>query len=582
MGIYSEKQREQISIEALNRMFRINTKGRVQSYISDNDKEPMWDGHIYVYKESGSEQKNDFLFRIPVQVKSKEVSKFDNKFISYPIERSCLDGYLNDGGIIYFVVEIIIDDNGDYRTEIFYKVMVPSVLKDILENTDGNQGKKSVHINKFLNSKDEFLKACYHFHRVRQIEGVDLIKNRVPIDKVLDKKIQILTLNGINDVFTGDYCSYYVDENNIKVPVKLSMESVECEIRTNYDFSKDDKTYFNNYTRHFNSNGEEFIIIGDTIKLSKNKIITITSSQYDICLRHKTIEYFLNELLDKDYKFKGEEAKTIERLKVEREFIEKIFEVCKRFNIDSSTIKLKDFTNEDYNAIELLASVIDYNGTIDRAKDIKPILVKLLNYKIVLFKIICNDGTVIYYDYYTEKIKVGIVWKNENKNIVFSRFALSNEKILTAYNFNEEVVKESLILPKDGNETAVAEQYNLFMLYLIKSWDIEHKQEYINLIKYIDEIIDGLINEDIEFINKAQIEYRLSNKSLSHKTRDKLYKIKFKENVQANIKCAVCILLEDYEGFDENYNSLTQQEKEEFMAYPIYSLYENKHTRERT
>ena len=73
MGIYGEKQREQISIEVLNSMLRIATKGKVQSYISDNDKEPMWDGYIYVYKESGSEKSSDFLFRIPVQVKSKKV-----------------------------------------------------------------------------------------------------------------------------------------------------------------------------------------------------------------------------------------------------------------------------------------------------------------------------------------------------------------------------------------------------------------------------------------------------------------------------------------------------------------------------
>lgn len=571
MGIYNEKQREQISIESLNRMFRINTKGRVQSYISDNDKEPMWDGHIYIYKESGSERKTDFLFRIPVQVKSKEVSKFDNKFISYPIEKKCLEGYLNDGGIIYFVVEIKVDDDGDYKTEIFYKVMVPSVLKDILEVTGEDQEKKSVHINKFLNGKDEFLKACYHFYKVRQIEGLDLINNRVPIEKVLDKRIEILTLNGISDIFTGDYCLYYIDENNIKVPVKLSMENVEYEIKTDYDFGKD-KVYFDNYKRHFNSKGEEFITFGDTIKISKNKVV-IKSSKKDICLRYRTIEYLLNELIDKDYKFKGEEAQLIERLKNEKEFIKEIFKLCKKFNIDSSTVKLKDFKNEDYNAVYLLSSVKEYEMKIDSAKEVRPILIRFLNYEIVLLKLVYKDDIVEYYDYYTKKIKVGIVWKTENKNVVFSRFALSDERILTAYNFNKEVVRESLVMPKDGNEKEVAERYNVFMLALIKAWDLKPKKEYIDLIKYLEEIISGYIDDDIEFINKAQIEYRLNNKLLSHKTRDRLYKIKFKEDTENTLKCGICILLEDYEGFNENFILLTEEDKQAFLSYPIYSLY---------
>lgn len=552
-------------------MFRINTKGRVQSYISDNDKEPMWDGHIYIYKESGSERKTDFLFRIPVQVKSKEVSKFDNKFISYPIEKKCLEGYLNDGGIIYFVVEIKVDDDGDYKTEIFYKVMVPSVLKDILEVTGEDQEKKSVHINKFLNGKDEFLKACHHFYKVRQIEGLDLINNRVPIEKVLDKRIEILTLNGISDIFTGDYCLYYIDENNIKVPVKLSMENVEYEIKTDYDFGKD-KVYFDNYKRHFNSKGEEFITFGDTIKISKNKVV-IKSSKKDICLRYRTIEYLLNELIDKDYKFKGEEAQLIERLKNEKEFIKEIFKLCKKFNIDSSTVKLKDFKNEDYNAVYLLSSVKEYEMKIDSAKEVRPILIRFLNYEIVLLKLVYKDDIVEYYDYYTKKIKVGIVWKTENKNVVFSRFALSDERILTAYNFNKEVVRESLVMPKDGNEKEVAERYNVFMLALIKAWDLKPKKEYIDLIKYLEEIISGYIDNDIEFINKAQIEYRLNNKLLSHKTRDRLYKIKFKEDTENTLKCGICILLEDYEGFNENFILLTEEDKQAFLSYPIYSLY---------
>lgn len=576
MGIYSEKQREQISIEALNRMFRIATQGRVQSYISDNDKEPMWDGHIYVYKEQGSESKSDFLFRIPVQVKSKLVSKFDNQFVSYPIEKVCLESYLNDGGVIYFVVEIVVDEYGDYETKIFYKLLVPSVLKDTLDTIDEGGKSKNVHIDKVLSPKDKFLKVCFHFDNVRKIEGIDLINNRIPMEKVLGKEIKINTINGLNDLFNGEYCSYYVDENNIKIPVKLPVDFIEFTVHTDNVINIDENRYFSNCKRHINNKGEKFVTFGDVIKISNTKQITIMSSQENIYERHKTIEYFLNVILEQNIIHEGKEKEKIQILKNEKSFIEEVFRICDRFNIDRTLLKLKNFKDEDFNAVSFLSKVKEYSGGINNVKEIGCTIVKLLNYKIALLKMIYNDESIAYYDFYSEKINICIVNKYEGREANLSRFAIVDEELLVADNFNEEVIKKSLLPIKKENADIISGNYNILMLALIKAWDLDHKDEYINLIKHLEQIIHGHIEEDIELINKAQVEYRLNNKKLSHRILDKLYKIKFRENTKDNIKCAISILLEDYEAFEEYFSLLSKEEMEAFQNYPIYTLYKEK------
>jgi hypothetical protein len=89
----------------------------LQSYINERDKEPLWDGHIYVFPK-GSNSKDELIGRVPVQVKGKKkaVSQKTTN-MSYRIDVSSLKKYLQDGGVIYFVVAFA----ANHATTIFYK-----------------------------------------------------------------------------------------------------------------------------------------------------------------------------------------------------------------------------------------------------------------------------------------------------------------------------------------------------------------------------------------------------------------------------------------------------------------------------
>lgn len=570
--IYNAKEREKISIEELNKMIRITTKGRVQSYINDNDKEPMWDGNIYGYSKIGSDSNKDWLFRMPVQVKSKMVKKFDNKFVSYPIETVCLQSYFNDRGIIYFVVEIKDNDDGNYETKIFYKILTPSILKNILDETKESQETKKVQINKILDEKLDFFVVCKQFDKIRKIEGIEALNQVIPIEKVLGKEINIETISGINDVLYGDYCSYYTDENNVKIPIRLPGKFVEYSRLINRSISLGDKTYFTNWEEHKNNNEETFITFGDTIKIKDNKF-SIIKSKDNILERHKTIEFFLNIISEE--KITKEDLESIEVLKNEKELIEKVFKICDRFDIKRESLKLKDFKGSDVRVVDILSEVKDDNIDLNNIREVKCEIVIFLNYRIALLKVIYNDGNTIYHNFYSDKIKLCIGFKYKNKELYMSRFITLDEIPLNTHNFNEKLVLESLSPIKKENYEVEADLYNNLMLNLIKAWDKNNRNEYINLINYLESELKEYISEEIYLINKAQLEYRLNNK-LSHKTIENLYRIKFNGNINNHIKCAICILLKDYEGFEELLFKLSNKEQEFFKNYPIYSLYEDR------
>lgn len=555
-------------------MIRLTTKGRVQSYITDNDKEPMWDGNIYGYSKSGSEKKKDYLFRMPVQVKSKLVTKFDNKFISFPIETVCLQSYFNDRGIIYFVVEIKIDDDGNYEAKIFYKILSPSILKNILDEIEEKQETKNVHINKILDKKVDFFDVCNQFDKIRKIEGIDALNKVIPIEKILGKEINIETISGLNDVLNGDYCSYYIDENNIKVPIRLPGKFIEYTICSNRSIDLDGKTYFNNWNEHKNSIGESFITFGDTIEIKNNKL-SIIKSQDNIYERYKTVDYFLN-IISEESVIKEKDLKNIDILKNEKRLIEEILEVCYIFDINKESLKLKDFKNRDFRAIEILSEVKDDKIDLNSIKELKCEIVRFVNYKIALFKAIYDDGTTVYYNFYSNKIDLGIRIKYENRKVEVSRFIILDEMLLDTHNFNGRLILDSLVPIKKENADIESEAYNILMLNLIKAWDLNCKNEYINLINHLEKELEGYIDEEIYFINKAQVEYRFNNKKLSHNTVENLYRIKFKESVDDTIKCAIDILLENYDEFEKIFITLNKKKKETFESYPIYSLYKNR------
>lgn len=101
MGL-SKKAIETLSVDAVRDA--IMTTKHLDQYIPDNDKEPFWDGAIYIYNNE-KHTKENFVGRMPVQVKGcqEECSKEE---ISFPISTIDLRGYLVDGGLIYFVVFI--------------------------------------------------------------------------------------------------------------------------------------------------------------------------------------------------------------------------------------------------------------------------------------------------------------------------------------------------------------------------------------------------------------------------------------------------------------------------------------------
>ena len=129
---------------------------RINPMIPFADKEPSWDGFLYLYPD-GSMKKETMIGRIPVQVKGKTGEFVES--LSYPINTSDLRNYMREGGCIYFVVLI----NDRQERKIFYRMLIPVELQNILK---GKEQQKSINVKmKPLEDSDDVYHSLVDFYR---------------------------------------------------------------------------------------------------------------------------------------------------------------------------------------------------------------------------------------------------------------------------------------------------------------------------------------------------------------------------------------------------------------------------------
>ena len=74
MGSKNSKKTEDKAIIAVEQFFLQSQT--VDTFLASNDKEPIWDGHFYLYSNPDA-KKEHFIGRVPAQIKGKSVKKFN-------------------------------------------------------------------------------------------------------------------------------------------------------------------------------------------------------------------------------------------------------------------------------------------------------------------------------------------------------------------------------------------------------------------------------------------------------------------------------------------------------------------------
>lgn len=572
MSHYTTKELEEISIEKIRSVIRIVGERRIETLISENDKTPATDGNLVIHTKEKSLSKEDTEYLIPIQVKSKEVKELDKVFVNFPVKISDLKIYFNIGGVIYFVVEVFPTDEGE-DVKIFYKTLLPIKIKNILDNVSEEQKTVTLKFNKELNKrKKKFLKVCDNFNFERGLQCRDKVEKAITIDDIKDKRICIpsFDIDEPTEIFEyEDITIYAEDEHEILIPIRsngiLNKLKENKTLSVNIDNEKID-LLVSHITKR---TGERYIVVGDTIEIRGEKI-TIKKSSKNIIDRRNTLIFFLHNI--KLGGFKVDEEKTISELKDQLDSIEKTIKVCSMFNIDTKKVYIKNLNKRDCITIEKLYNSKDDIKDVDyeNIKEIKVIILPLLDEKIALYKIKYKDNEVAYINFFSEN---NFVVPGEENKLVYSRYIKITKEFILCCNYNNEVIINSLEIYKEQDKliNKIESDYIIMALEFIKAWDLKNNNDYLTVAEYIIDKFSMNKDDEIYIINIAQIELR-RDKKLTSKRKDMLYRIKLNSK-EHQYRAAVGILVDDVECVEENLKMLSDDELAQFKDYPIYSLY---------
>ena len=579
----SSKQIEEDAIDYLK--IALKKSKHIHREISEGDREPIWDGHIYFYKNT-LKQNIDLVERIPVQVKGKD--DYFNRNKGYSIKRNNLEHYLNEGGVLYFVVYL-----KDETPTVTYASLTPKVIKRILL---GKKKKKqniiniSVAMKPLPDNEVELNLVFQNFIQKRKYQRgiihVDLRSQEslLSSSENFDGEFQFKFigkeyLDILEAAKSGELDLYYkprgatIDELLIDEIVDLQLfegKEMHVEIKGN---KKVYQTIFNyktknDYTIDFRN--------GCSINVQENPENTLITLKFSfsnvLSKRIDGLEFILELQKNKGIILNGHKLTFSDKnlSEIDFNYLKNCLDAHIRLNEILDKLKISkelDFTNwsqNDYRVSETL-----YKGIINKElikldrNDYNTIqFIKFANIQVLLFLIPENISTTDYRLYNFSDYDM--ILTDDNKQNFSKYEAVDIEHLLLIDNFDISDYLSSYL----SNKIPI-ENKDLGLLKLINFSDNQRDQNVLqSCLEFAQKLVD-MDNSEYNKLNLLQIKKRLNTLT----TEDNNYLFSLMNHSKVQIRFAVACIL----GYKEqaNYifeNEFSNNQKECFIKYPIYNL----------
>ena len=455
-------------------------------YINEGDKEPSWDGHLYLY--SNADKKKAGVKKIPVQVKGTVKDSHPEK-ITFRMGLDDMDNYLRDGGIILFVVYISKDAR---RKRIYYESLLPVKIRVLKSQS---VGKKTIPVEcrPFPTNPEEMVSICMNFYEDMQKQrsfALSELKSIEELDEegVLEGLSMSLVAYGSqkNDVKSfllqnAPYMYAKVKGSVIPQPLEMVPQSIHLAENVNYSISAGGKVFYQSARRIRSANQVEFCIgqslkiIGDGQKFSFNYtpatrlLDALIDTEFMIAFVENG-ELQLNNISLPVGKISEDWADKLSILKSRLEYCQKVKAVLDYLGLDLD-VNIQETTDADVRNTERFYRGLVQGKPIEKLKKDIPLVATADYYgkKLILaFAKADDEGTYNIYDFNTAP--VWFAYSDGEKNLPTSRYEiLKADDYLQLANINFEKLVESYQELSD-NEYIFSDA-NATVLRLLSAYD---------------------------------------------------------------------------------------------------------------
>lgn len=579
----------------------ITASDRLEEFISDNDKEPFWDGSIKIYREKKGIKRNS-IGEVRVQVKGKEDEDHTKDEISYNMDIIDLKYYLNNGGCFLFVVYINPDN---FTKKIYYSDLTQSKLEKILKNNK-NKYTKAVKLKPFPFENGEKYDLLLKFYYESNKKDISYLNTSLDFNK-LDKmdNIENLVFSSpssssidFNKVLKENRIQFYAKLKDVPVPIPIKnipkidtiSNSVNCIV------SVDGKTYYDKITivRKIN---RYILYIGESLKLIYKENSDYYKIEYESSNKArvlaKDLEFNLKVLETGSFKINDIEINVgkdeliynnfnIDALKKNLLFAKDVVKTLDILGCDDD-ICFNELGDQDWLHLNILINAFAYNKTISGIENISRsvcyVCVGDLKFYIYIEEIKFKNEYKIYnfFDRYLPSTYCDK--NNESESFDVSQFIiLKKNDFLTVSNIDFKKIFLDFKDIKHNSETFSTANY--YLLELLAAADIAEGKRKEKILKacedfalWIKEAPDDELEDEIKTINLLQVYKR--QRDLTDDEKDELYDIVENNSNNNQYMVGAYLLLGKQRRAERFFDKMSKEDKNEFKKYPIYHFWRN-------
>ena len=571
---------EQLGVNAVTTY--LCTSGYISPQIDKNDRTPMWDGFLYVYKKPNQIYNDNLDYRIPAQVKASEYT--EDSFppqTSYSVPVINLKNYLNDGGVVFFKV-LVKNQDFDIYVSFLTKEKIEKLLKGL---KTPKQKTITISLGKKPESIDELLTNLrrIYLQRSRPLIGLSEIKGKKNVTfkfsvKKPTKEVDPLAYLASQPVdimlSIGDLPGEFFVKDG---PSRLKFIAV-----SHSKISIEGKTYYTEFKKEYDDS-EIRVLVGRSCVISINDQDENFSVRFSFAFKPSTIDENISEL-----KFllavKKHKYICFDSIKINLDQFEKSNDISDYWksslkfwqNVKKLFHKLKlptdldfkEITEQEERDLNILINTLLYNQKINANVDgnrfydfiIRGLIIRVASLKY-------NDNTIRLFDIND----LESVYSDDNNK---PRMLPSYSSIFEMKELPDNIRFSNLVetykqFEKKNDEVAL--RANLDLLNMLNHYDRKPNDKLLNaafeLSKWLkNKRTNKLPNTTAAILNYLQTIKRM-NGAFSQYEKRLLNSIVPENDVE---RFACCLLKDDNVGAATYFRQLSPKNQEEIKKYPIY------------
>ncbi len=604
IGVKMEKVKDAIDTKAIEEKALNHFKSFIEDskvisqFIADNDKEPCWDGHLYLYAD-GIRDKEHLQGRVPIQIKGTEVGRFVTKKWKFKLEKADLKAYLEEP--TFFIVCQV--KKGSKERMLFFRELLPDLVNKLLRDMGKNATRMTLFhplTEDLKEFEDQLMVFLSNSKKMISFAHSKLLSKEEALKKGVKEFSFIAPSKYVDRLQLMKYLSTHSSYIYAKISKELDVDMPLSNSPGRFIFQRDDdgevrvgdKVYFKGYHNEI-KDGRIIIKIGNVMTINMPMVNTdVEQATVKLTTKAKYLKESINEaefgvvLNDTgvlsvgmlNLQMKVHEKEYVEELRQKLIRWKELDNVLEKLHV-TKPFDLTAITDDQGKLIDLLIETVGNGNMVNLpGQETTLLLLEIGNIKLLQWCAVGKDGMCAIGDFFDRSIRIAYkISEDETINVSPYSYLQLDKLWEKVDNIDfDNIISSAEEAARQHEYCYMMSNYDVLAMITaadaLEKTDVERSKKLLEEALKLDEWLIGKEPKDemrpLHIINKMQIMKR--QRELTADERQTLEDMLNDEFAGDMVKAGVYLLLDRQEEFQQLFETMQEDEKKSVKEFPIW------------